>query len=489
MRLVVAFALAVTATVALAAEPPANFAAHFVDTTMRVDFTHMGNAAEEVIALDRVWAEGIWAGSRSNLVDPFGGGRYRAKVFDPATGALLFSRGFDSYFGEYRTTPAAAKGERRCYHESVLVPFPKHKVRFSIEVHSSGRAPVTLASFDIDPGSWEVLRAPLQEGAVVVDAWHSGDPHAKVDVVIVGEGYSRAEEGKFRADLERFARIFLAAEPYRTLRDRFNIRGVLSYSQDSGISEPSYGSVKRSAVGATFDSLGTERYVLTEDNRALRDVAAHVPYDTICIMVNSARYGGGGIYNLFSTFTTDDQWHAYIFLHEFGHSFGGLADEYYTSLVAYNEFYPKGTEPNEANITALLDPVALKWRALVTPGTPIPTPWEKAGFDEMDTAYQKVRQELNERIARLKREGAPRQEIEKLQGESDRRSREHQDRVDSYFAKSKYVGQVGAFEGAGYSAQGLYRPMLDCLMFSKGAKPLCRVCQAAVTRVIEHFTE
>jgi len=482
-------ALVAAAAVAPAAQIPASFATHFVDGTMRIDYTHTGNASEELIALDRVWAEGPWAGSRSNLMDPFTGGRYRARVIDPVSGDVLFSRRFDSYFGEYRTTGAAAKGERRCYHESVLIPFPKHKIRFAIDVRQTRGAPVELASFEIDPASWGVLRAPLREGVVVVEAWSSGDPHAKVDVVIIGEGYTRAEEGKFRADLERFTRIFLAAEPYRTLKEKFNIRGVLAYSQDSGISEPSHGSAKRSAVGATFDSLGTERYVLTEDNRALRDVAAHVPYDTICIMVNSARYGGGGIYNLFSTFTTDDQWHAYIFLHEFGHSFGGLADEYYTSLVAYNELYPKGSEPGEPNITALLDPAALKWRTLVTPGTPVPTPWEKAGFDEMDTAYQKGRQELNEQIARLKRAGAPRPEIEKLQEESDRRSRENQARLDAYLAKSNYVGQVGAFEGAGYAAQGLYRPTLDCLMFSKGAKPLCKVCQAAVTRVIEHFTE
>jgi hypothetical protein len=206
-------------------------------------------------------------------------------------------------------------------------------------------------------------------------------------------------------------------------------------------------------------------------------------------MVNSPRYGGGGIYNLYCTFTADNYWSTYVFLHEFGHTFGGLADEYYTSSVAYSEFFPKGVEPAAPNVTALLDPANLKWRALTTPGTTIPTPWEKADYDTMDLAYQKVREELNAKIAAAKRAGAPRPEVEKLQDESDRLSREHATKVDAYLAKSAFVGHVGAFEGAGYASQGLYRPMVDCLMFTKGAKPFCKVCQEAVVRVIEYYGE
>jgi hypothetical protein len=207
------------------------------------------------------------------------------------------------------------------------------------------------------------------------------------------------------------------------------------------------------------------------------------------IMVNHPRYGGGGIYNLYCTFTTDNQWHKYLFLHEFGHTFAGLADEYYTSSVAYNDFYPKGVEPDEPNITALIDAAKLKWRDLVTPDTPVPTPWEKAGYDERDLAYQKVREELNARIAAATRQRAPEAEVEKLKEEGERRSREHSDQMDVYLAQSQFVGKVGAFEGAGYASQGLYRPALDCIMFSKGAKPFCTVCHRAIRRVIEHYGE
>ena len=228
---------------------------------------------------------------------------------------------------------------------------------------------------------------------------------------------------------------------------------------------------------------------MTEDNKALRDIAGHVPYDALLIMVNHKRYGGGGIYNLFLTFTTDNQWHSYLLLHEFGHSFAGLADEYYTSSTAYNEFYPRGIEPVEPNITALLEPNALKWKEFVSPGIEIPTPWEKEDYDEADREYQAKRQEINRKIAEMKKAGAPQEEIKKLEDEGEQLSLATAKKVDDYLKQCLSYGKVGAFEGAGYSSEGLYRPMLDCLMFTKGAKPFCEVCKQAVIRVIEHYSE
>jgi hypothetical protein len=207
------------------------------------------------------------------------------------------------------------------------------------------------------------------------------------------------------------------------------------------------------------------------------------------IMVNQARYGGGGIYNFYCTFISDNQWSEYVFIHEFGHCFAGLADEYYTSTTAYNDFYPIGIEPAEPNITALLDPATLKWKDDCSKGVAIPTPWEKEDYDRMDAAYQKVRGELNDRIARMKREGAPTDQVEKINAESERLSKENAAIMDAYLNRSKFVGVVGAFEGAGYSAKGLYRPMLDCIMFSKGTKPFCKVCESAIIKTIRQYTE
>jgi hypothetical protein len=486
------FAIAVLAAAvagcAHAQKGPA-FDAWFVDKTMRVDYFHTGSAAAETFALDQVYDQGLWAGTRAHLLDPFNLGRYTVKVYDEATGTLIFSRGFDSYFGEYKTSDAGVKGVPRTYHESALLPYPKKPVRFAIEARDRQNVAKQVFSQTIDPAAMTVIRERLIPGVEVVEALKSGEPRRKVDVAIVAEGYTAGEQAKFRSDLDRFVGVFFKLEPYASHRDKFNIYGVFKASAESGCDEPSYGSFRSTVLNSTFDSLGSERYLLTEDNKSLRDIAAHAPYDALYIMVNHKRYGGGGIYNFYCTFTTDNQWYEYLFLHEFGHSFTGLADEYYTSDVAYNEFYPSGIEPAEPNITALLEAPKVKWQSLLSPGVAVPTPWEKAAFDDMDNAYQKIRRERNAAIARLKREGASAADIARAEEESERLSLEHAGQVDAFLKASKFRGRVGVFEGAGYAAKGLYRPQLDCLMFTKGTKPFCKVCEAAVLRTILFYTD
>jgi len=470
-------------------QSPVDFDKYFLDKTMRVDYFHIGQAKEELVTLDQVYQQGLWAGSKKNLIDGFDFGRYTVKVYDAGSGTLIYSKGFDSYFGEYQTTEAAGRGMKRTYHESALLPYPKRKIKLTIESRDRQNLSHPIFNGEIDPASMTILKKPLSSGVKVFELVKNGDPHQKVDIAFIAEGYTANEEPKLKADLERFVRVLFKLEPYKSQKNQFNIYGVFKASDDSGCDEPSHASFKNTAVNATFDSLGSERYLLTEDNRSLRDIAAHVPYDTLFIMVNHKRYGGGGIYNFYCTFTVDNQWYEYLFLHEFGHSFAGLADEYYTSSVAFNEFYPKGVEPREANITALLDPKNLKWKTMVAPGIGLPTPWEKAEFDAKDNAYQKVRQDVNEKIATMKRSGAPAAEVAKVEAESERLSKQHADWVDQFLAKSRYAGKIGAFEGAGYAAKGLYRPAVDCLMFTKGTKPFCRVCQEAVRRMIHYYSE
>ncbi|MFQ6036986.1 MAG: M64 family metallopeptidase [Candidatus Aminicenantales bacterium] len=460
----------------------------FTEKTLRIDIYHTGKAREETVTLDRMFLQGAWAGNPHQPIDRFNNGRYYVKVYDQATGALVFSRGFDSYFGEYKTTEAALKGVKKTFHESVLIPYPKKKVRFVLEVRDRKNILHPLFTTPIDPSSIAINTEPLGEDVEVIEIWRSDSPSRHVDVAVVAEGYTKKEADKVRSDLEKVRRILFSQEPYASHKERFNIYGVFKPSEQSGCDEPRRGIYRNTALGASFNSLGSERYLLTEDNRALRDVAAHVPYDTLVIMVNHKRYGGGGIYNLFCTFTVDNQWNKYLFLHEFGHSFAGLGDEYYTSSVAYSEFYPPGVEPIEPNLTAFLDPANLKWKALVTPGVALPTPWEKEGFDRMDEAYQKVRREINAKIAAMKCCKAPEEEIEKLASEAERLSRDHAKKIDAYLAKSRFQNVVGAFEGAGYASKGLYRPMLDCLMFTKGDKPYCRICEQAIMRVMDHYT-
>jgi hypothetical protein len=264
---------------------------------------------------------------------------------------------------------------------------------------------------------------------------------------------------------------------------------VLNPSEESGVDEPRAEIYKETALNSTFNSMGSERYLLTESVHTVYDVASAVPFDAIFIMANHKRYGGGGIYNFYCTFTSDTQFRDYIFLHEFGHSFTGLADEYYTSGTAYSDFYKPDKEPAEPNITALLDKDNLKWKSFVEEGTPIPTPWNKAAVDSFGYEWWGQRQALNNEIAELKKNKAPKEKIEAAEKNYDREDKANSDQVDSLLRTNKYYGKVGAFEGAGYMQHGLYRPMLDCIMFSKGIKPFCDVCRRAIKNVILHYSE
>jgi hypothetical protein len=460
----------------------------FHDETLRIDYHHTGNAAEEFVSLDQLWRQGTWAGSRTNLIDDLDLGVYYAKIYAADSGRLIWSRGFSSYFGEWRTTEPAGQGIIRTYHESVLAPMPKAPVEFTLE--SRGKDGVLKEFFraPIDPDSWTIRRDPPPAGIITVEGFIGGDPPGCVDIAIVGEGYTDEEVAKFEADVKRFTRLMIGHEPYASHRDHINVRGVLLASQESGCDEPSRGVHKRTALGCTFDSLGSERYMLTEDNRAMRDIAQAVPYDVLYIMVNHERYGGGGIYNLFCTFTSDNQWSEYVFLHEFGHSFAGLADEYYTSNVAYTDFYAPGQEPSDRNITALMDPANLKWADLAT-GGPLPTPWNKTAYDAMDIAYQQKRAAINDRIAELMRGGAPEDLIAEAKDEGEKLSWDHQQEVDAWFAANPAAKAVGAFEGAGYMSEGLFRSQLDCIMFTKGVKPFCAACRRGIVEIIKRYGE
>jgi len=467
-----------------------NFDNFFIDKTMRIDYYHTGDASSEIITLDKVYQYGTWAGSLKNLIDNFNNGKYYFKIYDAASNNLIYSKGFDSYFGEYKTSDDGLKNIKKTYHESAIIPYPKAKIIFSVETRQKDNSLKEFYRTEIDPAELTIIKENLKDkSAKVFTSLKSGDPHVKADIVILAEGYTVKEEQKFKSDLDRFTKIFFNQEPYKSNKNKFNFYGVFKASEESGVDEPDHNSFKKTVLSCTFYSLGSERYLLTEDNKTMRDLAGQVPYDAIYIMVNHKRYGGGGIYNLFCTFTADNQWHEYLFLHEFGHSFSGLADEYYTSDVSYNDFYPKGVEPVEPNITALLDKDNLKWKQFLTPGIGLPTPWEKAVYDSTDLAWQVKRREANNKIAELKRNHAPDNQVVKLQKDYDSTDRVHQKWIDDYLHSSKYWNKVGAFEGAGYASRGIYRSMLDCIMFSKGKKPYCKVCEESIKHVINFYSE
>jgi hypothetical protein len=437
---------------AVSVQPTIRFNDFFVDKTMRIDYHHTADETMEIIAIDKMYLQGvgttIWAGNPNGLINPFNYGKYYIKVYHETTGHLIYSKGFDSYCSEYITTDMAAKDIKKTYHETALIPYPREKIKFTIERRDKQNQLHPIFEQVIDPHTANIHKEPLITGVTVFEVLKNGPAHSTVDLAILAEGYTKAEVEKFRVDLETIVKILFSQEPYQSYKKSFNIYGVFKPSQESGADEPTHGIYKNTALGASFNALGLYRYMLTEENRALQDIAAHAPYDALIIMVNTKRYGGGGIYNTYCVFSLNEEWSSYLMLHEFGHSFAGLGDEYYASEVVYNEFYPKGIEPIEPNITALLDPGNLKWKHLISNGVQIPTPWEKEKYDQMDDTGKKA-----------------------------------------HLAKKEYRDKVGAFEGAGYSSKGLYRPMVNCMMFSRANIPYCKVCEAAIIKVIQYYTE
>jgi hypothetical protein len=476
--------LLVSATATLAS----SFDDHFENATLRVDFYQYGDAESEHMAIDRLLKQGPWAGPVHHLVDPHPYGRYVVRALDPDTGQTLFERGFDSLFKEYQTTSPAALGEDRVYHETVLLPYPRHPIHLSLAVRMPDGAEKALAETTVDPQSIDIASEPPATGTLVVEDHIGGDPQSSLDIAFVGEGYTTKEIDVFKADLDRFTRLLLGQRPYSELRDRINIRGVLKPSIDSGCDEPTKNLWRSTPVGASFNALGSPRYLLTESNRALRDVAANVPYDALIIMVNHQRYGGGGLYNRYCTFTAHGPFADYLLLHEFGHSFGGLADEYYTSSTAYTDFYPVEQEPLEPNITATLDPAQIKWSDLLAADVHLPIEWGKSSYDTEDLAYQEARREINAAISAAARNGAFEIEQEYLREAEERHALSRVAAVDEFMESSGLKGRVGAFEGAGYVSEGLYRPEIDCLMFSRGVKPFCTVCERAVADRIRVYS-
>ena len=226
-------------------------------------------------------------------------------------------------------------------------------------------------------------------------------------------------------------------------------------------------------MSVEFNIFDSERYVLTYDDRTLRNVASSAPYEFIEVLVNEAQYGGGGIFNFQATASVDHAYAEYVFVHEFGHHFAGLADEYYTSDVAYETGAAEHVEPWEPNATAMHDPARLKWSDLVDPGTPLPTPWDKE-------TYENQSHESQARRRKLLASGAPQSEIDKL-------FREEEGWSTKLLGGMKFSGKVGAFEGASYEAKGLYRPEADCIMFTRDQVGFCRVCRRAIERVIDLY--
>lgn len=456
----------------LAAAPPP-FEEVFTGRTLRFDYYHSGIAGEEHISLHRLRLEGAWPGRRSELDQGTGFGKYRFEVFEPEGGRLLYSHGFSSIYGEWETTGEARRGFWRSLHESQRFPETKMAVELVLAKRQADDTFAEIYRLPIDPQSRFVDRSPIPRQGELWPVFESGDPSEKVDLLVLGDGYTTGELPQYRQHVRHVVDSLFAFAPFSKRRDDFNVWAIDVASEHSGISRPRADSWNRTPLGLSYNAFDSERYMLTFENERLREIAALAPYDALILIANSDKYGGGGIYNLYSTAAAKSGQLPYLIVHEFGHAFAGLGDEYYTSQVSYEEFNAAGSEPWEPNITALLEPQKLKWKHLVAGSNPLPTPWDQETYDRVSLDFQKVRNKL--------RSG----------GASEERMEEYFAEVKAVTSKileaEKYHGTVGAFEGASYEAHGLYRPAADCIMFSRNPDHFCPVCSEAIEQVIDSY--
>ena len=440
--------------------------------TMRLDYYHTGDVDEEHFSVDRIVLEPLpFSGNLAQPVDRTLRGKYAFEVTDPASGNITWSRSFSSVYGEWETT-GEAREKKRTFHESLRFPAPDRPIEIILKKRDSDNRFQEIWRTAVDPADYLVHRESAAWKDQVVAIERHGDPATKVDILLLGDGYMSDEHENFVTRARELTELLFATSPFRERRSDFNVWALAPPAKQSGVSRPSTGTYRDSPLGATYDAFRSERYVLTYDNREWREIASSTPYDFVEILTNSETYGGGGIYGLFSTAAANNDWAAYLFIHEFAHHFAGLADEYYTSSVAY-EAPDDVVEPYEPNVTALLDPANLKWKHLVEADTPLPTPWPKERYEEHSLAIQARR-------AAMRAENVPESEMSRL-------FTQNQEITEGLFSEAPYRDAVGAFEGAMYQARGYYRSEQNCIMFTR-TEDFCRVCSAAIEAVIDEYT-
>ncbi len=412
-------------TISLSVSGQVKFDDYFLDKTLRFDFMLAGDYETTIAYPLGMKEEPYYGGSLTNLTDPFNYGNFRYEIYDIESGILIYSRGYCSLFQEWQTT-AEAKKIQRSYYEVATFPFPKKEVKFILKKYMQDGSLDIIYETSIDPEDYFIGKEPvIKAGYKKISG--SYDHHEAVDLVFIAEGYTKNEADKFYGDVARMADALFSYSPFKEYKDHINIWAVDAVSEESGTDIPGEGIYRKTALNSSYYTFDLDRYLTTSDIKSVRDYAAVVPYDNIIVLINSTRYGGGGVYNYYSGSTADHPLSSVVFPHEFGHGFAGLADEYYTSDVAYEEFYHYDVEPWEANITTLVD-FESKWKDLIDKDTPVPTP-----------------------------------------------------------ATEEYKDKIGLFEGAGYSAKGIYRSQLDCRMKSNEAERYCKVCETALREMIEFY--
>ena len=404
------------------------FADHFADKTLRVDYIFNGNASGQAICLNGLSALPTWAGRKHHLAELPLQGNGQIVMRNAASGKTIYTTSFSSLFQEWLETDEA-RNVTKGFENTFLLPYPLQPVEIEITLLDPRRNVRASMKHIVHPN--DVLIEQKGNSHITPHKYllHNDSPEKCIDVAILAEGYTLQEMQTFYEDADIACKSIFDHEPFKSMKKRFNVVAVASPSTDSGVSVPRLNEWKHTAFGSHFSTFYSDRYLTTSRVKAIHDALAGIPYEHIIILANTEEYGGGGIYNSYTLTTAHHPMFRPVVVHEFGHSFGGLADEYFYDNDVMTDTYPLDIEPWEQNISTQVD-FAAKWKDMLSENTPVPTPAEVS-------------------------ENYP----------------------------------IGVYEGGGYSAKGIFRPAENCRMRTNEYPAFCPVCQRALRRIIEFYTE
>ena len=399
----------------------------FEDKTLRIDYNFAGNAHQQEIAVDQLNISPHWYGKRQRLAELPLEGNGQITVRSHKTGQVIYRHSFSTLFQEWLSYPEA-QNVRKSFENVFLVPMPKDTIDVTLDLRNNRREVMASLTHQVVPTDILIRRIGEKDVTPYETIQEAKDSQHCIHIAYLAEGYQKDEMSTFIDDVHVAMEALFEHEPFKSLRDRFHIVAVKAPSQESGTSEPGRGIWKNTALHSHFDTFYSDRYLTTLHLKDMHDWLAGIPYEHIIVLVNSGRYGGGGIFNSYNLTTTHHAKYRPVVVHEFGHSFCGLGDEYAYDIEEV-PMYPKDIEPWEPNLTTLVD-FPSKWQDLVDKKTPVPTP-----------------------------------------------------------LTMQYKDKVGVYQGAGYNVKDVYRPCQDCRMRTNEHPVFCPVCQRALTRLIDFYTK
>jgi len=403
------------------------FDQYFEDKTLRIDYTFSGDVTQQDIYVDKLNVIPRWYGKRHHLAEVPVEGNGQIIVRDHRTRQVIYKNSFSTLFQEWLSYDEA-KQIRKSFENVFLVPMPKDTADITVNLMNNRREVMTTLTHQVVPTDILIRHIGERHITPYETLQQAADTNRCIHIAYIAEGYQEQEMPTFLEDAHAAMDALFAHEPFKSMRNRFQITAVKAPSKESGTSEPAKGIWKNTALHSHFDTFYSDRYLTTLNLKELHDWLAGTPYEHIIVLVNTDKYGGGGILNSYNLSMTHHEQFRPVVVHEFGHSFAGLGDEYAYENEAI-PMYPHDVEPWEPNLTTLKD-FHGKWEDMIDKKTPVPTP-----------------------------------------------------------ATKKNEKKVGVYEGAGYSLNGVYRGMQDCRMRTNQNPEFCQVCLRALTRLIEFYTE